>query len=225
MNLQTVSIIVTILLAAVGLVGKYAYDLRLARRKDTLELVNKQLNEFYGPLFVATQAGAIAAEALRKKLGQKAVFVNRQLPTAAELAEWRVWLPNVLMPINDFREQLILKNAHLIRETDFPPCLLQFVAHVAAYKAVLKRWEEGDFEEILSIIDFPRELESYSTRSYTELKHEQARLIGLTTPIEKASIKGTDAQVALTWTDDQEAALIKNLKARNVAGDMTVNGK
>ena len=225
MTLQTVSIIVTILLAAVGLVGKYAYDLRLARRKDALELVNRQLNEFYGPLYVASQAGAIAADALRKKLGQKAVFVNRESPTAAELAEWRVWLPNVLMPINDVREQLILKNAHLIRETDFPPCLLQFVAHVAAYKAVLKRWEEGNFEEILSIIDFPSELETYSSRSYVELKHEQARLIGLTTPVEKASIMSTGARVAPTWTDDQEAALARSQNARNVARDTTVNGK
>jgi len=28
----------------------------LARRKDKLELVNRRLNEFYGPLYIALQA-------------------------------------------------------------------------------------------------------------------------------------------------------------------------
>src|SRR4029079_12821943 len=124
--------------------------------------------------------GIIAAAALRTKLRQKAVFINRASPTDREIAEWKVWLPTVLMPLNEFREQLILKNSHLIRETEFPPCLLHFVAHVAAYKAVLKRWEQSDYSELLSIIDFPRELDTYAAQSYAELKAEQARLIGLT---------------------------------------------
>jgi hypothetical protein len=177
MSLQAASILVTVVLALLGLLGKYLYDLRLARRKDALELVNKRLNDFYGPLYVSCQVGAIAADALRNKLGGKQVFLNRLSPTPQELAEWKVWLPAVLMPLNEMRETLILKNSHLILETEFPTCLLRFVAHTASYKAVLKRWEEGDFSEVLGTIDFPRELDKYASDSYVRLKAEQSRLI------------------------------------------------
>jgi hypothetical protein len=178
MNIQALSIAVTVVLAFVGLVGKYVYDLRLARRKDALELVNRRLNEFYGPLYVSSKAGRVAISALCSRLGQEHVFVNRSAPAEYELNEWKIWLPAVLTPINEFREQLILKNSHLIRETEFPECLVKFVAHVAAYKAVLRKWELQDYSEVLSIIDFPKELDRYAERSYLELKAEQARLIG-----------------------------------------------
>jgi len=178
MTIQTISIAVTVGLSFVGLIGKYVYDLRLARRRDALELVNRRLSEFYGPLFFSTQAGRVAVGALRRRLGQEYVFAKRSAPTERELSEWKVWLPAVLTPINEFREQLILKNSHLIRETEFPECLVDFVAHVAAYKAVLRKWESQDYSEILSIIDFPVELEEYAEQSHLELKAEQARLIG-----------------------------------------------
>ncbi|VWX62912.1 conserved hypothetical protein [Burkholderiales bacterium 8X] len=189
MNTDTASLAVTILLAIAGLLGKYAYDLRLARRKDALELVNKRLNDFYGPLFVASKAGAITAAALKERLGQGAIFIDRRSPSQHELNEWKVWLPTVFMPLNEFQEQLILKNSHLVRETEFPSCLLHFVAHVAAYKAVLNQWDRGDFTQILSVVDFPEGLEDYASSSFAALKSEQARLIGLTmSPVNAESL-------------------------------------
>ncbi|MGR8930421.1 MAG: hypothetical protein ACU836_07250 [Gammaproteobacteria bacterium] len=82
------------------------------------------------------------------------------------------------MPLNRVQEELILGNAHLIREPEMPEALLRFVSHVAAYKAVLAKWEELDFSEHLSIIDYPSEVIQYATESYTQLKHEQLALIG-----------------------------------------------
>jgi hypothetical protein len=178
MDAPTLAIVASIVLGVVSLFGKYAYDLRLARRKDALELVNRRLNEFYGPLYVSSRAGRLAFDALKQRLGQDCVFKDRAVPTKGELEEWKVWLPSVLMPINEFMEQLILKNSHLIRENEFPLCLAQFVAHVAAYKAVLKQWESKEYRDVLSTIDFPREVESYAEESYVELKAEQARLLG-----------------------------------------------
>ena len=61
---------------------------------------------------------------------------------------------------------------------EMPEGLLRFVAHVAAYKAVLAKWEESDFSEHLSIIDYPTEVTWYATESYSQLKREQLTLIG-----------------------------------------------
>jgi len=177
MNIPLLSILVTIALSLAGLVTTYLNQLRLTRRKEYLDLVNLRLNEFYGPLYVSCQAGAIAIDALRHKLGQSSVFKNRASPSETELHEWRIWLTEVLMPLNDFREDLILRKSYLVLEREMPDCLLRFVAHNAAYKAVLKKWKEGNFSETLSIIDFPGELDAYATRSYAQLELEQMALI------------------------------------------------
>ena len=177
MSLQLLSILVTIALALTGLVVTYIVQLRLARRKEYLDLVNLRLNEFYGPLYVSSKASAIAFDALCHKLGRDYVFEVRSRPNESEMREWKIWLPEVLMPLNDFREDLILRKSYLIREREIPDCLLQFVAHTAAYKAVLKKWQDDDFSEFLSIIDFPDELNAYAARSYDELKREQMALI------------------------------------------------
>ncbi|MGP8224619.1 MAG: hypothetical protein ACLQGT_00540, partial [Terracidiphilus sp.] len=47
----------TILLAFIGYLATAWSARMLARRMDKLELVNRRLNEFYGPLYVASQAG------------------------------------------------------------------------------------------------------------------------------------------------------------------------
>jgi hypothetical protein len=50
----------TILLASIGYLATFLSARMLARRKDKLEMVNRRLDEFYGPLYVASQAGNIA---------------------------------------------------------------------------------------------------------------------------------------------------------------------
>ncbi len=179
MNLALISLLVTIALAIVGFIVTYLNSLRLEKRKERLALVDLRLNEFYGPLYVATRAGAIVFAALRKKLSRDEVFPNRREPDPKAFSEWKIWLVNVFMPLNDVLERLILNKAHLIREPEMPECLLLFVAHNAAYKAVLKKWERNDFSDYLSIIDFPVEIEQYALNSFKELKSEQLRLIGL----------------------------------------------
>jgi len=94
------------------------------------------------------------------------------------MQQWRIWVENVFMPLNLQVEKIILENAYLIRERAVPECLLKFVTHVSAYKAVLKSWEKGDLSEWTSTIPFPKELQTYAADSYAELKQEQLRLIG-----------------------------------------------
>jgi len=176
-NIAIVSLIATITLAFIGYLATYANIRILARKKDQLELVNKRLNEFYGPLYVATQAGRIAFRSLLDKLGKTAIFEEGKDPSQEELEEWYRWARTVFMPLNDVREKVIIEKAYLIVEEQMPDCLLQFVTHVAGFKAVLAKWDKGDFSEKHSLINFPATLEEYVKRSYEELKHQQARLL------------------------------------------------
>jgi hypothetical protein len=163
----------TIVIAVVGYLATFMSAQVLALRKDKLELVNRRLNEFYGPLYVASQAGNIAYRSLLKKQGK-----TQSLPILdEEMKEWMLWMTTIFMPLNDIRERIIIKKAALIIEEEMPQCLLDFVTHVSGYKAVLAKWAEGDYSERRSTIGWPPEFDLYVAHSYAELKAKQTHLL------------------------------------------------
>jgi hypothetical protein len=163
----------TILLAFIGYLATFASAHMLERRRDRLRLVNERLNEFYGPLYVASKAGDIAYRSLLKKLNKTQSYPIRD----EELKEWLLWMTTIFMPLNDIREKIIIEKAYLIVEEHMPECLLDFVTHVVGYKAVLAKWNEGDFSERRSTIGWPPEFDVYVKQSYAALKAEQTRLV------------------------------------------------
>jgi hypothetical protein len=163
----------TIILAFIGYLATFLSARMLERRRDKLKLVNKRLNQFYGPLYVASKAGDIAYRSLLKKQGKTQSFPILD----DEMKEWVLWMTTIFMPLNDVREKIIIEKAYLIIEEHMPQCLLDFVTHVVGYKAVLHKWEEGDYSERRSTIGWPPEFDVYVKQSYNALKAEQTRLV------------------------------------------------
>lgn len=178
-NDQTLSIIATILLAFIGFAVKYWNDLTFAHRKDQLDRVNQQLKNLYGPLYATDQAAKEAWIAFRKVYRPNLRFwASDPPPTEEEIAAWRLWMSEVFMPLNLRMEKIIVENADLLEETEMPGCFLQLCAHVATYKAVIKRWESGDFSQQLSSVNYPgHEFRDYVTTSFVSLKRRQAKLL------------------------------------------------
>jgi hypothetical protein len=172
-NLLQNAAILTVALAFIGYLTTFLSARMLARRKDELELVNKRLNEFYGPLYVASQAGNIAYQSLLTKQGKTQCHPI----TDEEMKDWVLWMTTIFMPLNNVREKIIIEKAYLVVEEQMPRCLLDFVTHVVGYKAVLAKWAQGDHAERRSTIGWPPEFDDYVERSYKALKAEQTRLI------------------------------------------------
>src|SRR3569623_1329464 len=145
----------------------------LASHRDKLDLVNKRLNEFYGPLYVASEAGNIAYRSLLKRQGKAVSEPIRD----SELKEWMLWMNTIFMPLNDIREKIIIEKAYLVVEERMPQCLLDFVTHVVGYKAVMAKWAEGDFTERRSTIGWPPEFDLYVKKSFAALKAQQTDLL------------------------------------------------
>jgi hypothetical protein len=164
---------VGVMLALVGYLATFMSATMLARRKDKLDLLNRRLDEFYGPLYVASRAGNIAYRSLLKKQGKTQSFPILD----GEMKEWMLWMTTIFMPLNDIREKIIIEKASLIAEEQMPHCLLDFVTHVVGYKAVLAKWAEGDYSERRSTIGWPPEFDVYVERSYAAFKAEQTRLL------------------------------------------------
>jgi hypothetical protein len=165
--------ILTVLVALAGYALTSVSAHILARRRDKLKLVNKRLNELYGPLYVASEAGNIAYRSLLGKQGKQQSEPIRD----EDLKEWVLWIRTVFIPLNEIREKIIIDKAHLIVEEKMPQCLLDFVTHVVGYKAVLRKWADGDFSERRSTIGWPPEFDVYVRDSYAALKAEQTRLM------------------------------------------------
>jgi len=177
-NLAAITVVVTVTLAFLGYIATYLNARVLAKKKDRLELVTQRLNEFYGPLYVATRASKTAYETLLRKHGKKhTIFERDREPSAALLEEWILWMTTVFMPLNEVIERIIIEKAHLIIEERMPDCLLMFVTHVVSHRAILARWGRGDFSERQPLMAFPVALNDYAARSYATLKHEQVRLL------------------------------------------------
>jgi hypothetical protein len=165
--------ILTIIVAFTGYAITFMSAHMLARRRDKLKLVNKRLNEFYGPLYVASEAGNIAYRSLLNRLGKEQSYPILD----SELQEWVLWMRTIFIPLNEVRERIIIDKAHLIVEEKMPQCLLDFVTHVVGYKAVLAKWANGDYSERRSTIGWPPEFDAYVRESYAKLKAEQMRLM------------------------------------------------
>jgi hypothetical protein len=182
MDLTTsVTIAVSVLLAVVGYVATYAYNLKLAQRKDRLDRVNAQLSDFYGPLLALVSAGESSFGAFRQKHrpDKPWIFERGETPSEQKSAAWRLWMVEVFMPLNVAIVDVITKHADLLDESDMPQPLLDACAHVAAYRAVIKQWEQGDFSELGSVINFPSpDLFLFASEGFTRLKGEQQRLLG-----------------------------------------------
>ena len=167
------AVTLTIILAFAGYLITFLTSRVSDRRAARLRLVDQRLNDFYGPLYVATVAGNIAYKSLLQKQGKTQCHPIRD----EDLKEWALWMTTIFMPLNDVREKIIIENAHLIVEEQMPQCLLDFVTHVVGYKALLTRWAEGDYSERRSTIGWPPEFDTYVERSYKALKAEQTHLL------------------------------------------------
>lgn len=178
MSIEAWALIASVLIAGSGYLATHVNDALAQRRGARLQFVNEQLTSFYGPLYVVSVVGRTAYEALVQKLGRQNDPNLDESLSETEFSEWRLWTTQVFMPMNEWCEQLLLRNAHLVRESQMPACILQFITHVSAFKAVVKKWDQGDFSERFSLIEFPDDLASYAKRAYRELKATQQKLIG-----------------------------------------------
>lgn len=177
-SLQQNSVAVTVGLAFLGYVATYLNSIRLERRRARLARVNDQLQYLYGPLFSLSQASFQAWKTFRSRCRPGAAFFDpKSPPSDRELAEWRMWMTHVFMPINLKMEQAITDNAHLVEEDRIPHEFLDFIAHIEVYKIVARKWGDGSFDEHLSYSAYPKTLDAHVERMFGELKKRQARLI------------------------------------------------
>ncbi|MBI2426280.1 MAG: hypothetical protein HYV34_00365 [Candidatus Kerfeldbacteria bacterium] len=177
-TIQLLSILATIGVALFGYAVTYIYNLRLARRKERLDRVTQQLDDFYGPLYITAKTIDTAYRTLLETMDRTSFFDDANPPTPEQWTQHRIWVKTIFLPLVNDLGTIIKNNAHLIREQEMPDMLIRVVAHSFTSQVLAYEWEHGDTRNELPAIAFPTEILDYATRSYKELKHEQLALIG-----------------------------------------------
>ncbi|MFD9511268.1 hypothetical protein [Streptomyces mirabilis] len=176
---------VTVVVAATGYGATYLTNLRLTRRKDHLDRVNRQLSELYGPLYAQCEAVNQAWKKFEDRYG--APWIEGAPATAKRAATWRLWMSTVFMPLNRRMVETIVTHADLLLGDTIPEPLKELCGHVACYEPIVARWQEDGFNSVqfddhVSIAGNYRHeaLAAYLKRSFESLKGEQAWLLDQT---------------------------------------------
>jgi hypothetical protein len=175
--------------AILAAVIAYGFNIRLEKRKAELKFISDQLQYLYGPMMALSHAARQAWGKFREECRPSGPFFDEfDPPTKEELEKWRLWMSEVFMPINLKMEKIIIENAHLLDSKSMPSSFQLLLAHIATYRAVMKKWHDcpissdTSFDEIVSQntarLNFPRQLDSEVTEIFNKLKDRQSKLIG-----------------------------------------------
>ena len=189
-NLSTaLALGVPAIIAVVGLFITYAHNLRLARRKDHLDWLNRQLSDMYGPLLSLSSASQAGWDEFRRTWRPYVgPYWGKPDPTDEECAAWRTWMSAVFMPLNRRMREVVVEHSDLLDESSMPRCLIDLCGYVAAYEAVIAQWADGDLSQHTIDLNFPSEaVSSYAEASFARLKAEQRRLLAGSRDPETAS--------------------------------------
>lgn len=176
MNLTTfLTIIIPVLLAFVA----YFNSKRLEQRKNRLERINVQLNQFYGPLLAIVQSSQQAWENFVGKYGDNPDFYKKKHnPTPEQVAEFHNWMRTVFMPNNHQLNNIVVNNTSLLVEDEIPRVLLDLMAHIMEFRINFEARPDEHAEVAESRSKYPGQpLLKYCEKSFKALKAEQIRII------------------------------------------------
>jgi hypothetical protein len=115
---------VTALLALTGYLATYYNNLRLARRRDQLDRLSRQLSELYGPLFALDAASSRLWDEFRRR--HSLFWVSGEARDGrAEADAWGLWMITVFMPLNRRMMEVVITHADLFErartDAQMPP--------------------------------------------------------------------------------------------------------
>jgi hypothetical protein len=180
MDLATIlPLVISVLLALGGYLFTYFYGKKQEQRKSRLERINRQLDDFYGPLLAIVQSNQTAWDSFIAKHGNKPHFYKKdQNPTPEEVTEFHTWMSKVFMPNNEKLHKIIINNTSLVVENEIPRVLLDLFAHIMEFRINFSEREHKHSEVAESNSKYPgEELLAYCEKSFRELKTEQISLI------------------------------------------------
>ena len=151
---------------------------RSRRRRDAeLTFVESQMRDLYGPLYALSHSNQHTYEKFKTANEEVIHALASGVTLSGEAAKtWKLWTDNVFQPGNRKMMDVILRGAHLFRTAEMPEIVLQFVAHVESYEALISTFEETGLSISNQIIPFPEGFAEYVADEYKKVAQRYERL-------------------------------------------------
>lgn len=151
--------------------------LRVQRLQARYEFVAAQLRDLYGPLFALTRANGRTWKVFRAEFRPgRRLFAEDDPMSPQEARAYASWVAHVFQPSNRRMRDVLVHNAHLHVGGAPPDCVLDFLAHVDLFDALIAQWDAGDYTRLQALVRYPIELDEYVSRSYAQVHALHARL-------------------------------------------------
>lgn len=175
------AILLTIGTGILGYFVSHLLKLSFERKKNRLMRINRQLDEFYGPLLATVKANNYAWKNFKEKYSERkskySCFVTRVKYCKKEVKEHKNWMDTVFMPNNETLYKIIVEKTSLLRENNgIPEPLLELATHILEARTELKKCSPN---EMLNIkCKYPaKDLIPFCEREFNTLKDEQSKLL------------------------------------------------
>lgn len=198
------------LLALGGIVYQINARRKDERLKDQLDRINRQITDFYGPLYSIYENGHRNYYHYLSLYGDVVNFENPY---------FEIWLRQIFEPTNNGMSEIITNKADLIVGSKIPDCLPQFCKWTSLMKVYnqaqqKENFNNADWTPMFEKTRHPEiEMQAYLRACFEVLKHEQSCLL-------HRSKRFVDEQKLLSEIDN----LIKEYKEDAKRPDTWENG-
>ncbi|XP_039255317.1 uncharacterized protein LOC120332178 [Styela clava] len=122
------------------------YERIQVQKEIKLNRIQSQIKDLYGPLYGNRLVSDTSYRAVMKShKGLKKYLSEARRKKDAEMIHcWRSYVWNVLYPLDKAAVDLILNNAHLIAQGEFPKEFEQLLMHAARMEFVMESWKNDD---------------------------------------------------------------------------------
>jgi len=126
----------TVLLGVLSFVGKSIWEIYNKNRSRQIEFIEKQLSLFYYPLLIRLEKDNVTWKMiLDKRIGDNSL--QERIGKNVE--------SNIILPNHDEMIQIIEQNSYLSQDEPTEKMLVQYIKHVAVYKAIRQSGDENTF--------------------------------------------------------------------------------
>jgi len=163
--------LITIFIGVIGYFFKSLFEKIKLNNYKKLEYLEKQINEFYGPLYILSATGKSLFDDIWDKFKKNGVIENPD--DVNPNAEWRLWVEEVFIPLNNKIEKVILEKGYLSVDEKTVPCFTAFLIYNAQCKILVRQWSYGDFSNFFTKYLYPPTLSIYVKNILDNLKLKQ----------------------------------------------------
>jgi hypothetical protein len=183
-----VALIATLIAATVSIIGwivNYLLTGKAERQRQrlsaSLEHIEKQLEELYGPLAFWVMDGKDSYADLLGVLGRDEVFIDDKELTPGELKAWLFWIENDIFPRHERIQTLLSTKTHLIEGDKVPQSYLDFLKYFNSWRMSHLRWKkEGKKYSWQSRLDPSEDFAEDVISTFEKLKVRHSQLLGKT---------------------------------------------